>query len=396
MESKNIALSDAERNKELFEYEMTQVILQLKGEFAKVSGKDIGLDAEQLTAPQISVPESIATVSMMPSANNDIVDVPTVDGCHQIPTVQLGETDISCPTVPVPSMTTIPNVRVAKTELDCPTVPIINGIQTKEVTITLPNMTIDLPQPGSASISDVRLNSPKPTEISTEIEIPSGKFEVQVDPISFAVPDTEIQLPTVSDVHLDTARYNVPQVDVAQPYVPMAVKVEPVAQIAIPVAPVVSFKTDLVKMSVPVPSIDVTVPQPNQYSPVTVDTNDYGITEVHTPQIKGYQPCAVQIERTMVNTPIQEISISEIEPLDLTGFTSDIAVVDVPEITKNPVANTTVNVQMPSFKTEIPTIPTGDIPTVIISKSNEITIPNAPDVTADIEIILKSVMSVSK
>ena len=51
---------------------------------------------------------------------------------------------------------------------------------------------------------------------------------------------------------------------------------------------------------------------------------------------------------------------------------------------------------MPSFETEIPTIPTGDIPTVIISKSNEIPIPNAPDVTADIEMILKSVMSVAK
>lgn len=395
MESKNIALSDAERNKELFEYEMTQVILQLKGEFAKVSGKDIGLDAEQLTAPQISVPESIATVSMMPSANNDIVDVPTVDGCHQIPTVQLGETDISCPTVPVPSMTTIPNVRVEETELDCPTVPKINGIPSQEVTITLPNVSVDYPKSVNTSISEVRLDPPKPSEISTEIEIPSGKFEIQVDSISSNVPDTEIQLPKVSDIHLETFQYDVPQVKTVKPYVPMAVLLERSAQISIPVTSIVPFEAETVETE-SVSSVDVTVPQPKQYSPVTIDTNDYGITEVHTPQIKGYQPCAVQIERTMVNTPIQDISISEIEPLDLTGFTSDIAVVDVPEITKNPVANTTVNVQMPSFKTEIPTIPTGDIPTVIISKSNEITIPNAPDVTADIEIILKSVMSVAK
>ena len=44
MESNVNALSDAERNKELFEYEMTEVVLQLKGEFAKVSRKDLGLE----------------------------------------------------------------------------------------------------------------------------------------------------------------------------------------------------------------------------------------------------------------------------------------------------------------------------------------------------------------
>ena len=396
MESKNIALSDAERNKELFEYEMTQVILQLKGEFAKVSGKDIGLDAEQLTAPQISVPESIATVSMMPSVNNDSVEIPTVDGCHQIPTVQLGETDIICPTVPVPSITTIPNVQVEETELDCPTVPKINGIASQEVTIIFPSVSVDYPKSVNTCISDVRFDPPKPTEISTEIEIPSGKFEIQVDPISSDVPDTEIQLPTISGIHLETFQYDVPQVKTVKPYVPTDVLLERSAQISDPSSPMVSFKTETVEMTESVSSVNVTVSQPKQYSPITVETKKYGISEVHTPQMKGYQPCAVQIDRMMVSTPIPEISISEIKPLDSTAFTSDIAVVDVPEIAKNPATNTTVNVQMPSFETEIPTIPTGDIPTVIIYKSNEIPIPDAPDVTADIEMILKSVMSVAK
>ncbi len=48
MENKQIALSDVERNKELFEYEMTQEILQQMGEFAKNSGKDIKLVDTQL------------------------------------------------------------------------------------------------------------------------------------------------------------------------------------------------------------------------------------------------------------------------------------------------------------------------------------------------------------
>ena len=35
MENPNVSLSDIERNKELFEYEMTEVLRQLKGSFTK-------------------------------------------------------------------------------------------------------------------------------------------------------------------------------------------------------------------------------------------------------------------------------------------------------------------------------------------------------------------------
>ena len=40
MKQETERLSDVERNKELFEYEMTEVILQLKGEYANLRGKD--------------------------------------------------------------------------------------------------------------------------------------------------------------------------------------------------------------------------------------------------------------------------------------------------------------------------------------------------------------------
>ena len=44
MENIDKTLTDVERNKELFEYEMTQVILQLKGEFASLNSSDLNID----------------------------------------------------------------------------------------------------------------------------------------------------------------------------------------------------------------------------------------------------------------------------------------------------------------------------------------------------------------
>ena len=44
MENIDKTLTDVERNKELFEYEMTQVILQLKGEFASLDSSDLNID----------------------------------------------------------------------------------------------------------------------------------------------------------------------------------------------------------------------------------------------------------------------------------------------------------------------------------------------------------------
>lgn len=39
MKQETERLSDVERNKELFEYEMTEVILQLKGDLQNLAGK---------------------------------------------------------------------------------------------------------------------------------------------------------------------------------------------------------------------------------------------------------------------------------------------------------------------------------------------------------------------
>lgn len=62
MEHKTIENINIERSKELFEYEMTEVLLKLKGEFAVVSGKDthyrdVAVDAEDLNIDIAVLPE---------------------------------------------------------------------------------------------------------------------------------------------------------------------------------------------------------------------------------------------------------------------------------------------------------------------------------------------------
>lgn len=61
MEHKAIENIDIERSKELFEYEMTEVLLKLKGEFAVVSGKDthyseVAVDTEDLSLDIAALP----------------------------------------------------------------------------------------------------------------------------------------------------------------------------------------------------------------------------------------------------------------------------------------------------------------------------------------------------
>lgn len=61
MENNTILNSDIEKTKELFEYEMTEVILKLKGEFAAVSEaktryKDASVDSEKIIVKPIALP----------------------------------------------------------------------------------------------------------------------------------------------------------------------------------------------------------------------------------------------------------------------------------------------------------------------------------------------------
>lgn len=372
MENKNTILSDVERNKELFEYEMTQVILQLKGEFAKVSGKDMGIPADDLSAPQINVPTSIPNVTVAPvSLNNDIDEVPACNN-HQIPTVNVNYNEVSCPTVPVPSIASLDSVILEESELDCPTVPAINSIV----------------------IPDVKLTERDAISVSSSIEFPSGLAEAHIEKINVEVPSTGIRLSEIPDVAIHTVVQSQPEVVKVQRYKPTEVSIEEHLHVNVPDIPMCAFDIDSMKKFRVEPRESVSIPRLKQYTPIEVDTLSEGGVEVTTTHIKEYTPCEVQIEKSTVDVAIPAISPAKPIAVQLEELIPTMDTVVLPDIQSGIAHETIVELHLPNVDVGIPKMKQAEIPPVLIPKSDAITIPNAPNVSADIQAIIESVVSV--
>lgn len=349
MENKNTTLSDVKRNKELFEYEMTQVILQLKGEFAKVSGKDMGIPADDLSAPQINVPTSIPNVTVAPvSLNNDIDEVPACNN-HQIPTVNVNYNEVSCPTVPAINSIVIPDVKL--TERDAITV-------------------------------------------SSSIEFPSGLAEAHIEKINVEVPSTRIRLSEIPDVAIHTAVQSQPEVVKVQRYKPTEISIEEHLHVNVPDIPMCAFDIDSMKKFRVEPRESVSIPRLKQYTPIEVDTLSEGGVEVTTTHIKEYTPCEVQIEKTTVDVAIPAISPAKPIAVQLEELIPTMDTVVLPDIQSGIAHDTIVELHLPNVDVGIPKMKQAEIPPVLIPKSDAITIPNAPNVSVDIQAIIESVVSV--
>lgn len=98
MKQETERLSDVERNKELFEYEMTEVILQLKGEFAKLSGKDLHLEAEQFALKPLNLPAAMPEVTIDP-VQIAVDSVPVFETLSAMPEIAMHDSKIDCPDV---------------------------------------------------------------------------------------------------------------------------------------------------------------------------------------------------------------------------------------------------------------------------------------------------------
>ena len=105
MKKDDAIVSDIERNKELFEYEMTDVLIKLKGEFAVVNGKELQGDALGMTVEDVRFELTKPDIT---------VEKPTV-GAPDIPEIS-EPSQISIGTVVKPSVT-IPDT---KTAMDIP------------------------------------------------------------------------------------------------------------------------------------------------------------------------------------------------------------------------------------------------------------------------------------
>ena len=98
-EKDNLTLSDVERNKELFEYEMTEVILQLKGEFAKFTSKDLSFDESQVEVKKPEISE-IPQVSMeLNGFENEVAEVKAGSNQFDLPELNMSEINVDCKSV---------------------------------------------------------------------------------------------------------------------------------------------------------------------------------------------------------------------------------------------------------------------------------------------------------
>jgi len=192
MDNKYPTLSDVERNKELFEYEMTQVILQLKGEFAKVSGKDLGLEDTDLSAPKMSLHSDIPDIKLNYSVNVSS-DEPTKLQTYKNKSISL-ETQIkNSPKIPTVSAYLSKTVKMNSFQSDSPVIPSISPIIIDDVII--PKQNIDV------KCDELSLTLPNEREITIEtidkcifkearISLPTAKKNVDINDIDISLPAT--------------------------------------------------------------------------------------------------------------------------------------------------------------------------------------------------------------
>lgn len=227
MEQKNMENIDIEKHKELFAYEMTEVILKLKGEFAVVSGKDTqywkdrveekslkiapvvlpetGLEQVQLPVPQVPAVSAIA----LPEVSNTYpqVTMPEIGRFCTPKPVQLKLEPIQ---VAVPRVI-VPDTRISEPELEQPlgsSVPQVRSFHGIDA-VELPKVGIQVDVPSipasftyhTPEISPVALTGgvfesdrigvytpPAPATLLTEVNIPNVTLPgAYVPPIPAAV-----------------------------------------------------------------------------------------------------------------------------------------------------------------------------------------------------------------
>lgn len=183
---------DIEKSKELFAYEMTEVLLMLKGEFATVSGKNMRYEQWAVAAENQTIPSA------------------------HIPTVQLEQDQLSLPAVNIPEVIKIPDAPTLDTSVSLPPVP-----------------DFDLGQLPQVSVKAQRLAVPAITPMGQKVSVP----QVPVRKISVPIP-ASTDLPKAKNWGIDVQKIDLtlPQVNMPQPNSVISVSINPI-KVQIPEVP---------------------------------------------------------------------------------------------------------------------------------------------------------------
>lgn len=321
-EEKELTLSDVEKNKELFEYEMTEVILQLKGEFAKISGKDMNCDVTDVSVEKPDIKMEVPDIAVKPVS----IDTAGIIGADKF--AALGS--IPAPAIEKGSINTpeIPDISAAVSERTAVTVaPFeIDGLNVKTPLVTGIEAAGFKPESEAIDVPDIRIEVNKETAVSvekTDVSVPGSisvpnmdSFDIKVDRISIDVPDTTVPgKKDIPEAAVERVSVNVPDINV-----PGADK--------IPAASVDKFDVHIGDISAPaqVKMTDVKLDQMN----------------IDYPQVGGINANAeikpVTVSKTHIDTEIPEIKEAPateitVERTDI-GDINSLAVpsVDIPEV----------------------------------------------------------------
>lgn len=157
---------DIERCKELFAYEMTEVILNLKGEFAAVSGKDTRYAKARVSQEKLT---------------------PTVAA---VPAVELEPVAVTAPGVQKHTPVTLPQVTVEKFETALPQVKAAEAVPAVQVAVELPQVAV--PEVKAAPVFAVQVQT-----TSVQVKVPEVKTPGTVKLPEQSVSAPEVKIPQI-------------------------------------------------------------------------------------------------------------------------------------------------------------------------------------------------------
>ena len=452
----NVALSDAERNKELFEYEMTEVLLQLKGEFAKFSGKDLKLETTRFAAPEINIQDNIPDIVVeqikidTPDIGADLSHKPFV-----LPDVDIRKTDINYREAPAVSAVVFDKVKISSHKTDH-----LNAVRPQSITIepvgvrmpeinaevpligkaddisdvTVQIKTVDIPETevsmhdlGEVSVRKISVDIPE-TEVSMHdlgevsvrkipVDIPETEVsmhdlgEVSVRKISVDIPGTEVSMHDLGEVSVRKISVDIPETEVSMHDLG-EVSVRKIS-VAIPDTVInTGYRSADISVSRSAEAVSVPNIPKNADIPAVNVSIDADIPTVKLHSAVDYAPVTVKMkENDLIAAEIQQIrpysggsvtrKTAEINDVSVRGITAvkiaevktDSKKIDVPQsISVSPVKNIAVNVEKAKIDHDCPAIKTVEISPVTIRMTDRIAVPEKPDFSGEIQSVLESIV----
>lgn len=349
---------------------MTEVILQLKGEFAKVSGKDMHFDDAQFTAQKPVCNADLPKVSVEPVSVAEIkTDIDLSAAVSAMQKTAAVTVDVEVPAVPQMKAPELSQIEVKPFDTELKTVK-ITPCEIPAVQITLPVVdtvptTLRKPEP----IAAVKLEPISVAQIDTAIRLSEFSCNTKLQPISVEVPDTTLRLHEPKPVTTAFTNPDVPEVPGVDTYQPTAVQLSEAPEISVP--------GRISAVSIPPvepPASEAPEIRPVKVAPYTPTALSPVVSEpekVAVPHIGAVTPHSVTPDPIQVNVP-QTKAVKAFRPVEQTALDSSDLLSDI--------------------QSDYPTVRPVTLPPVTMASPEQIEVPQLPDVDAYVQDILGSVV----